>query len=136
MMEQLLEDGADKLIVVRLDRIGRSVKQLSNLINVLETNNKKFIASEQNVGTTTMEGRLLTHILMAVAYFEVELFKERSREGKERYIDESGIWGRKNIEMDSNLKRQVIRRYNAVVGTTKLSKFLVTHGIGMSPSTV
>ena len=135
-MERLLEGDADGIIVVRLDRIGRSVKQLSNLIDVLETNNKKFIASEQSIDTTTMEGRLLTHILMAVAQFEVELFKERSREGRERYVDEGGIWCRKKIDLDSNLKRQVIRRYNAGAGTTKLSKFLATHGIEMSPPTV
>ncbi|MBD3214647.1 MAG: hypothetical protein GF311_18700, partial [Candidatus Lokiarchaeota archaeon] len=116
MMERLLEGDLDGIIVVRLDRIGRSVKQLSNLIDILETNNKKFIATEQSIDTTTIEGRLLTHILMAVAQFEVELFKERSREGRERYVDEGGVWGRKKIEISSNLKRQVIRRYNAGVG--------------------
>ena len=66
----------------------------------------------------------------------MELFKERAREGRERYVDEGGVWGRKKIEIDSNLKRQVIRRYNAGAGTTKLSRFLATHRIEMSPSTV
>jgi len=136
MMERLLEGGADGIIVVRLDRIGRSVKQLSNLIDTLERDDKKFIASEQSIDTTTMEGRLLTHILMTVAQFEVELFKERSREGRERYVVEGGVWGRKKIEIDTNLKKQLIRRYNSGAGTTKLSKFLATHGIEMSPPTV
>ncbi len=81
MIENLIEDdGADGIVVVRLDRIGISVKQLSNLIDLLERNDKKFIATEQNINTNTIEGRLLTNILMAVAQFEVELFKERSKE--------------------------------------------------------
>ena len=136
MMEGLLEGEADGIIVVRLDRIGRSVKQLSNLIDTLESNDKKFITSEQNIDTSTMEGRLLTHILMALAQFEVDLFKERSREGRERYVDEGGAWGRRRIEIDANLKRQLIRRYNEGIGTTKLSKYLKIQGIKMSPSTV
>lgn len=83
-----------------------------------------------------MEGRLLTHILMAVAQFEVDLFKERSREGCERYVNEGGVWCRKKIEVDSNIKKQLIRRYNAGAGTTKLSKFLRKQDIEMSPPTV
>jgi DNA invertase Pin-like site-specific DNA recombinase len=136
MMERLKDGDVDGIIVVRLDRIGRSVKQLSNLIDVLERNDKKFIATEQSIDTGTMEGRLLTNILMAIAQFEVELFKERSKEGRERYLDKGGEWGRKKIEMDPGLKSQVIRRYNSGVGTTKLSRFLASHGVEMSPTTL
>ncbi|MHA1150389.1 MAG: recombinase family protein [Promethearchaeota archaeon] len=137
MLTNLIDgDGANGIVVVRLDRIGRSVKQLSNLIDLLEINNKKFIATEQSIDTSTMEGRLLTNILMAVAQFEVELFKERSREGRERFIDEGGKWGRNKIEISPNLKKQMIRRYNMGVGTTKLSKFLSSNGIEISPTTI
>ena len=91
----MLNDGADGVIITRLDRIGSSVKQLSNLIDLLKSNGKKFIVTEQSIDTSTMEGSLLMNILAAIAQFEVELFKERSREGHGRYIDDSGVWGRK-----------------------------------------
>jgi len=137
MVRSLIDDnGADGIVVVRLDRIGRSVKQLSILIDLLEFNNKKFVATEQSINTGTMKGRLLTNILMAIAQFEVELFKERSKEGRERYLDEGGEWGRKKIEINPGLKTQVIRRYNTGVGTTKLSRFLASHGVDMSPTTL
>jgi len=83
-----------------------------------------------------MEGRLLMNILAEIAQFEVELFKERSKEGRERYLDEGGEWGRKKIEINPGLKTQVIRRYNSGVGTTKLSRLLASHGVEMSPTTL
>lgn len=135
MISKLFDDGADGVIITRLDRIGCSVKQLSNLIDLLESNGKKFISTEQSIDTSTMEGCLLMNVLAAIAQFEVELFNERSREGRERYIDDSGLWGRKRIEIDGNLKRELIRRHNSGVGTKKLSNFLATHGIKMSPAT-
>lgn len=94
------------------------------------------IVTEQSIDTSTMEGRLLMNILAAIAQFEVELFKERSHDGREEYIDDGGIWGRKKIDIDGNLKRELVRRYNSGVGTKKLSNFLATHGIKMSPATI
>ena len=129
MIEQLLDDGADGVNITRLDRIGRSVKKLSHLIDLSESNNKKFIVTEQSIDTSTMKGCLLMNILSVIAQFEVELFKERSREDRERYIDGGGVWGRKKIEIDGNLKHELIRLYNSGVGTKKLSNFLSTHGI-------
>lgn len=64
------------------------------------------------------------------------MFKERSKEGRERYLSEGKVWGRKKIEIEPRLKSQVIRRYNSGVGTKKLSRFLAKHGIVISPSTV
>lgn len=102
--------------------------KIEHLLRIAVSNNKFLYA--------ILEGRLLTHILMAIAQFEVDLFKSRSLEGRQRYRDLGGFWGRKRIEIDSNLKKQVIRRYNAVAGTTKLSKFLAANGIEISPPTV
>lgn len=82
MMTLLLEGGADGVVVVRLDRIGRSVKQISTLLDILDSNSKKFIATEQNIETNTMEGRLLTNILIAIAEFEVNCLKKGLKRGE------------------------------------------------------
>lgn len=127
---------SDGIIVQRLDRIGRSVHQLSNMINKMDQQNKKFIASEQNINTNTIEGRLLANILMAIAQFEAELFKERSREGRERYRAEGHHWGRPKKEIEPNIKRRIIGMYNSGIGTTIISKVLNSEGIEISPATV
>ncbi len=82
------ENNIDGIIIQRLDRIGRSVKDLSNLIDTLEKNGKKIIATEQNINTDTIEGKLLVGLLSVIAEFNANLFKERSREGRERYLAE------------------------------------------------
>ena len=129
-------ENIDGIIIQRLDRIGRSVKDLSQLLDKLEKNNKKLIATEQNINPDTIEGKLLTNILSSIAEFEAGLFKERSKEGRERYLAEGGKWGRKKIEIPENLKKKIIELYEAGLGTTKLSNFLKTYDIKISPVSV
>lgn len=137
------ENNIDGIIIQRLDRIGRSVKDLSNLIDKLEKNNKKIIATEQNINTDTIEGKLLVGLLSVIAEFNANLFKERSREGRERYLaekDENGNlinkWGRNKIEIPEKLKKEIIKLYKSGFGTTFLSKFLKSKGIDISVNTV
>ena len=137
------ENNIDGIIIQRLDRIGRSVKDLSNLIDELEHNNKKIIATEQNINTDTIEGKLLVGLLSVIAEFNANLFKERSREGRERYLAEKdkkgnliNRWGRKRIKIPDKTKKEVIRLYKLGLGTTKLSKYLLGEGIEISPNTV
>jgi len=124
------------IIIQRLDRIGRSVKDLSQLIDKLEKHDKKIIATEQNINPDTIEGKLLTNILSSIAEFEAGLFKERSKEGRERYISQGGKWGRKKIDIPENLKKQAMKKYENGLGTTKISNFLKSNSIDISPTTV
>lgn len=82
------ENNIDGVIIQRLDRIGRSVKDLANLIDKLIKNNKKLITTEQNFNMDTIEGKLLVGLLSVIAEFNANLFKERSKEGRERYLAE------------------------------------------------
>ena len=130
------ENEIDGIIIQRLDRVGRSVKDLSQLIDKLETNDKKIIATEQNINPDTIEGKLLTNILSSIAEFEAGLFKERSKEGRERYIAQGGIWGRKKIDIPEYIKKQMITKYKDGLGTTKIWNYLKIKDIKMSPPTV
>ncbi|KKL93059.1 hypothetical protein LCGC14_1878450 [marine sediment metagenome] len=72
---------------------------------------------------------IISELLLRMAKFFLP-----SNEG--RYLDEGGEWGKKKIEINPGLKTQVIWRYNSGVGTTKLSRFLASHGIEMSSTTL
>jgi DNA invertase Pin-like site-specific DNA recombinase len=65
----------------RLDRVGRSVQHLSKFIADLESRGVHFKTADGSADTSTSNGRLLLHILGAVAQFERDLIIERTRAG-------------------------------------------------------
>lgn len=76
----LLRAG-DALVVWRLDRLGRTLKQLIELINDLNAKDIGFMSLQENIDTTTSGGKLIFHIFGALAEFEREVIKERTNAG-------------------------------------------------------
>ncbi|MCL4336707.1 MAG: recombinase family protein [Candidatus Thermoplasmatota archaeon] len=82
---RLAEQGKiDLIICTKLDRWGRSLKDLIETLNFLESKNVNMIFLDQNIDVRTPMGRMLFQILGAVAEFERNLFVERTREGRMR----------------------------------------------------
>ena len=74
---QSLREG-DVLIVWRLDRLGRSLPDLINIINDLNDRKIGFKSLTEEINTTTAGGRLIFHVFGAVAQFERDLVSEHS----------------------------------------------------------
>ncbi len=84
-IKELFEDPEIKgLIVTHLDRLGRTVAQLSMLFKEMELHNKQIICIDQAIDTTSPSGRLLYNLLASIAEFERELIKERLEAGRLR----------------------------------------------------
>lgn len=79
-VSEVLRDG-DTLVVWRLDRLGRSLKHLIDTVNDLEARGVGFKSVTENIDTTTPGGRLVFHVFGALAEFERELIRERTRAG-------------------------------------------------------
>jgi DNA invertase Pin-like site-specific DNA recombinase len=77
---QTLRKG-DTLVVWRLDRLGRSLKHLVEIIQGLEARGIAFQSLTENVDTTSAGGRLIFHIFGALAEFERNLIRERTMAG-------------------------------------------------------
>lgn len=75
-----LSEG-DTLVVHKLDRLGRSVQHLSDLIVRLDERGVQFCALSEGINTNTHGGRLVFHIFAAVAEFERGLIRERTLAG-------------------------------------------------------
>lgn len=71
----------DTLVVWRLDRLGRSLKHLIETITALEERGVAFQSIQESIDTTTSGGRLVFHIFGALAEFERNLIRERTRAG-------------------------------------------------------
>lgn len=77
-----LREG-DILVVWRLDRLGRSLKHLIEVITELEKKNIGFKSLQESFDTTSSGGRLIFHLFGALAEFERELIRERTKAGLE-----------------------------------------------------
>ena len=83
-LDDLLSRGirkGDTVVVTRLDRLARSSRDLHNIAHVLTEKGVGLRVLEQNIDTTTAEGRMFFTMLSAVAEFETEIRKARQREG-------------------------------------------------------
>ena len=82
---KLAEQGKiDLVICTKLDRWGRSLKDLIETMNFLETHNASMVFLDQNIDLRTPMGKMLFQILGAVAEFERNLIVERTQEGRMR----------------------------------------------------
>jgi DNA invertase Pin-like site-specific DNA recombinase len=73
--------AGDTLVVTRLSRIARSVRNLTEVAAWLEENGVGLVVLKQQIDTRTPAGRLTFHILGAVDEFQADLISENTREG-------------------------------------------------------
>ncbi len=78
----MLREG-DTLIVWKLDRLGRSVKQLVDLVGDLYKQGAQFRSLTDAIDTGTPSGRFFFHVMASLAEMERELIVERTRAGLE-----------------------------------------------------
>ena len=71
----------DTLVVWKLDRLGRSLQHLIETIRDLEQRQVSFKSLTENIDTTTSGGKLVFHLFGALAEFERDLIRERTKAG-------------------------------------------------------
>lgn len=71
----------DTLVVWKLDRLGRSIRHLIDTIKDLERRKVGFKSLQEAIDTTTPGGKLVFHVIAALAEFERDLIKERTNAG-------------------------------------------------------
>jgi DNA invertase Pin-like site-specific DNA recombinase len=77
--------AGDTVIVTKLDRLGRSTRELLDLIERISAAGASFKSLGDPLwDTTSSQGRLLSTLLAAIAEFERELIRERTGEGRKR----------------------------------------------------
>jgi DNA invertase Pin-like site-specific DNA recombinase len=99
---EMLRDG-DILVVWKLDRLGRSVKHLVDLVGELDELGVHFRSLTDSIDTSTASGRFFFHVMASLAEMERELTVERTRAGLEVARQLGRIGGRKRKMTDSKI---------------------------------
>jgi DNA invertase Pin-like site-specific DNA recombinase len=73
--------SGDTVMVWKLDRLGRSLKDLIETLNVLSQREVNFASLTEKIDTTTPGGKLIFHLMGALAEFERDLIRERTHAG-------------------------------------------------------
>lgn len=79
LLESIRE--GDTVVVWKLDRLGRSLKELIGLINAFQAKGVGFRSLNDAIDTTTAQGRLVFNIFASLAEFERDLIGERTKAG-------------------------------------------------------
>lgn len=79
-MLELLREG-DTVVVYKLDRLGRSIKHLIELMELFKKKKVELISLSDNIDTSTPQGKLVFNIFASMAEFERELIRERTQAG-------------------------------------------------------
>ena len=108
--KEILRKG-DTLVVWRLDRLGRSLKDLIEWLNYLDTEGVALKSLQESIDTSTPSGKLIFHIFGALAEFERQLIIERTQAGLSAARARGRLGGRPKT-LDADKKQVVIDLYN------------------------
>jgi len=103
-MNEVLRSG-DVVLVWRLDRLGRSLKNLISLVNHFQEHDIAFKSLQENIDTSTSTGKLIFHVFGALAEFERNLIQERTKAGLASARARGRYGGRPPKLNDKKIKR-------------------------------
>ena len=123
--ERLLQDIKDKkcntIVVLKLDRLTRSVFDWEKIIRFLEENDAYLDCANDDINTTNANGKMISRILTSVSQNEIERTSERTKIGlagaiKEGHIPHKAPFGYKRVDKilvpDEATKDDIIRIFN------------------------
>lgn len=113
MMAKAKRRKFDAVVVVKLDRLARSTRHLTQLEAELEALGVDLIVADQGIDTSTPAGRLLFNVLAAIGEFELDLIRERTRAGLRAAVKRDKRLGRPKLHVDrAKLRRSVQSGYS------------------------
>ncbi len=95
--------AGDAFVVWKLDRLGRSVKQLVDLVSGFERDGVSFVSVTDAIDTSTPAGRFFFHVMASLAQMERELLAERTRAGLEAARQRGRTGGRKPVMTEAKV---------------------------------
>lgn len=129
-LKDILREG-DTVVVWRLDRLGRSLKHLITLVNDFEQSKVALESLQESINTTTSTGQLIFHMFGALAEFERNLIRERTKAGLASARSRGRLGGRPK-QLDLSKRQLVVKLYKDREHTVKN----ICHMMGISKPTL
>ena len=120
----------DTLVVWKLDRLGRSMAHLIETIRTLEQRGICFHSLTEQIDTTTAGGRLIFHVFGALAEFERDLMRERTRVGLQAARARGRKGGRPPVSKETQAMAQ------ALLADPQVSVQQICERLGIAKSTL
>ena len=121
----------DVLVVWKLDRLARSLKDLVEIVQNLNDREIGFKSLTESIDTTSSGGRLVFHIFGALAEFEHDLIRERTKAGLQAARARGRKGGRRPAMSESDIKKAA-----AMLSDPKIPKKEVAQHFGVSRTTL
>ena len=123
--------SGDSVVVWKMDRLARSLKQLIDTVEDLGNRGIGFLSLTENIDTSTPGGKLIFHVFGALAEFERGVIRERTMAGLDAARREGRIGGRPRALGDKDIKAAKALMAAGDISMTEISKRL-----GISPATL
>lgn len=123
--------AGDTLVVWKLDRLARSTRQLLETVKLLSKRQMGFKTVTQDIDTTNAGGRLIFTVFGAIAEFEREIIRERTRAGLDAARSRGRKGGRPRSLSDKDLKQA-----RALLTDPEITVKDIARRFGVGPSTL
>lgn len=139
-MNRLLDDlhagKIAKVVVWRLDRLGRTAKGLTALFEDITANKATLVSLRDGIDLATPAGRLMANVLASVAAYETEVRNERVRAGQAIARAKGIRWGgsKKGREVKGRVSEEQIQVINQMKGSAKITA--IARATGLSRQTI
>lgn len=136
MLDRLLENvrPGDTIVIWKLDRLGRSLGHLVELVNTLMERQVGLISLQDPINTTTAQGRLIFNIFASLAEFERDLIIERTQAGLAAARARGRIGGRPKGLSDAAKKKAIAAEALYVKGELSVNE--IADNLGISKVTL
>lgn len=116
-----LREG-DTLVVWRMDRLGRSLRDLVEIVTNLEAKGIHFVSLTEKIETGTATGKLMFHVFASMAEFERNLISERTKAGLAAARARGRVGGRKPSLSEKDIEHAKLLLRNPKVTVTEVAE--------------
>ncbi len=109
LLDDLYLRKGDTVVVWKLDRLGRSVKGLIDVVELIQKRGARLVSLNDHIDTETANGRLLFNVIAAVAQWERDMISERTKAGMAAAKAAGQTFGRKHMIKDNPKRMKHLR---------------------------